>query len=150
MTSIESTLHEVFIILRDILSNEGKIVTTIDNSFEKVVMSEVRLIPKDVGDKIVVAINILRCVNYVEVFKILRNSNLKVLDYVPNFNSKEHVNKLIKTQVDAKYHSLINNVLRKLGPLFTCVDYIVKNQERVNDRLIEVLTSRTSIEFDGF
>lgn len=122
-------LHEILNIFRTIFSNDKSIIRSIDDSYEKILITDLKMVPVQYDE------DILRYVKWVTL--IVTNVNfanilagMKEID--PDYKSMGfETNSLIgfenflgKMQMERSDRYRINNILVKLRPIFACVDKV--------------------------
>ena len=120
-------LHNILELFRSIFEDDKSILNSIDDSYEEVLITQLRLVPEQFDDLILQYINIAKAlgnnINFTNLGKKLDELNDQGQLPVFNISSLD----MIKTGCNAlsmvkKDKMRVLNILIKLGPIFKCVD----------------------------
>lgn len=122
-------LHSIMDIFRTIFRDDKMICRNIDENYEKILISDIRLIPEQYDEDIMLYVNTVKLfvtnINYKNIIEGIRvlNPNYKLMGFeVNSYKGAELIlNKIILDKTD---RLMVTNILTKLRPLFTCVDKI--------------------------
>lgn len=122
-------LHDIMDLFRTIFSDDKVICKNIDESYEKILISDIRLIPQQYDAEIMSYISAIKLiisnVNFTNILngmkEILPNHKSLSVDVNSYKVGEMIVNKLDMSKTD---RLLVFNVLTKLRPIFACVDKV--------------------------
>lgn len=122
-------LHEIMNLFRTIFADDKLVCRNIDESYERVLMRDLNLVPVQFDADILKIINYVKLVvtniNFTNIVAGMKSIDPDYKAMGIEFDSYSLAEKILsKVQIDKADKFKINNVMTKLRPIFACVDKI--------------------------
>ena len=125
---IFNELHNIFTIVRQLISDNRNLLESIDEAYESVLMSDLQLIPEQYDADILKVIQSIKIIftniNYSAISKGIGSITGGILHFHIN-TYNEFKQALEKIDMNKKDRLRIFNLVSKFQPLFSTIDYIL-------------------------
>ena len=144
-------IHDIFNIVRQLISDNLVLLQQIDKSYEQILLDELKLIPEQYDDTILTTIRIIQTfikhISFVSIAKDLSDIADDSIRFDINTFSIFQ-NTFDRVNIPRKDKSRIMNIVTKFKPLFSCIDVMLSKPINLVHKIGTLQTNSYSNIFD--